>query len=335
MDVDWCLSCNCRIDPLTAKGPYCSAECLSFAEPSSSSRILAPVPAASADRRILQWLQTIPPHEPAGAPACPSPDDASASPLCVRPPKPLPQHQPELIKRMAGATPRPTLSVCSPTQVRAFHTPASSRTYSQAKSTTPSEASTSLTSLLSEPMVVTPAEESRFGAGISSLVPPWAHRDRTRSSAPREDDVKNTYYYSLPPLEKGRTSSVSKPKKTPSPRPAVSANRKPPAKKPARVGGWTSTPTETHTPTPVMFPSCRSFDVDWDEDGDILIPPDSQYHPAYRMKHEASYVEECDVRCRPRTPSPTHSMSSTGSSVLFMAPKRRGPVRGRVGVPCA
>ncbi|KIK23630.1 hypothetical protein PISMIDRAFT_679074 [Pisolithus microcarpus 441] len=53
------------------------------------------------------------------------------------------------------------------------------------------------------------------------------------------------------------------------------------------------------------------------------------------MKHEASYVEECDVPCRRRSPSPTHSMSSTGSSVLFMAPKRRGAVRGRVGVPRA
>ncbi|KAI6001056.1 hypothetical protein F5J12DRAFT_894679 [Pisolithus orientalis] len=334
MDVDWCLSCSCRIDPLTAKGPYCSAECLSFAEPSSSSRIMATPPAASAACRIREWLQTIPPHDPAGAPAHPSQDGTSTSLISVRSPKPLPQHQPELIKRMAGATPRPTLSVSSPTQVRAFHTPASSRTYSQAKSTTPSEASTSLTSLLSEPMVVTPAEECRFGTGISAFVPPWAHRDRTRSTAPREGAVKNSYYYSLPPLEKGTSSSEFKPKKTPSPRPAVFVNRKPPAKKPTRVGGWTSTPTETHTPTPVIFPSCRSFDVDWDEDGDIFIAPDSQYHPAYRTKHEASYVEEEIVYCA-RSPSPAGSTSSTGSSVLFMAPKRRGGIRGRVTAPRA
>ncbi|KAI6149719.1 hypothetical protein BKA82DRAFT_997999 [Pisolithus tinctorius] len=334
MDVDWCLSCSCRIDPLTAKGPYCSAECLSFAEPSSSSRIMATPPAASAACRIREWLQTIPPDDPAGAPALPSQDGASTSPISVRSPKPLPQHQPELIKRMAGATPRPTLSVSSPTQVRAFHTPASSRTYSQAKSTTPSEASTSLTSLLSEPMVVTPAEECRFGTGISAFVPPWAHRDRTRSTAPREGAVKNSYYYSLPPLEKGSSSSEFKPKKTPSPRPAVFVNRKPPAKKPTRVGGWTSTPTETHTPTPVIFPSCRSFDVDWDEDGDIFIAPDSQYHPAYRTKHEASYVEEEIVYCA-RPPSPARSTSSTGSSVLFMAPKRRGGIHGRVIAPRA
>ncbi|KAI6044196.1 hypothetical protein EDC04DRAFT_2599549 [Pisolithus marmoratus] len=317
MDVDWCLSCDRRIDPLTAKGPYCSAECLSFAEPSSSSRLLATPPAVSATRRIR-------------APAHPS-----TSPLSVRSTKPLPPHQPELIKRMTVAAPRPTLSVSSPTQVRAFHTPASSRTYSQAKSTTPSEASTSLTSLLSEPMVVTPAEEGRFGTGIGALVPPWAHRDRTKSSAPREDELNSSYYYSLPPLEKGRSSSDSKPKKTPSPRPAVFANRKPPAKKPTRVGGWTCTPTETHTPTPVIFPSCRSFDVDWDEDGDIFIAPDSQCHPAYRTKQKVSHIEEEVVQFCPPSPSPARSASSTGSSILFMAPKRRDAVRGRLATPRA
>ncbi|KIJ62007.1 hypothetical protein HYDPIDRAFT_30827 [Hydnomerulius pinastri MD-312] len=352
MDVDWCLSCERRIDDFpSTSGPYCSPECLSYAQPSSSSRILPPPPATSGDYRIRQWAQAIPPHVPAGAPSRPFTDSAACPPAStlvapfeLSPPSPRSRQQPtpKLIERAAVSTPLPTLCVSSPAHVRPLPpTRATSRMYSQPTPHTNttasmSEASTSLTSLLSEPMVATPDEDCSFGANIGALVRSWVHRDRDSSTkAIKEEYVIEKvadYFPSVPQVKKNSSpaSSSKKSKKTQSPSSAPIFRYKSPAKKitPSHERDH-STPTHSHTPTPVVFPSCRAVELDWDddEDDDIAVAPPAQYD--YRQTHEAQrpHLEE-DIHWT-RAPSPAASVSSTGSSVLLMAPKRWDGIRGR------
>ncbi|KAL4062470.1 hypothetical protein V8B97DRAFT_1916841 [Scleroderma yunnanense] len=341
MDVDWCLSCERRIDGFSpTTGPYCSRECLSYAQPSSSSRLLAAQQHTPDTYRIRQWAKAIPPHVPAGAPAHPFADrsSASVSPSNPRPPLSLfrRQHTPKLIERTAVSTPLATLCVSSPAQVRPSHpSRTSSRTFSQAKTDTTgtvSEASTSLSSLLSEPMVVTPDEDCSFGAGISALVRSWIHRDRERSVVAREEYLEKPQDYFSSPRAK-RPSSPSffdRSKKTPSPRSPLVPDRKPSVRRRTRTHERGSTPTETHTPTPVVFPSSRAVDLDWDgdeESPEIIFAPRAQYHPAFQTKSELPYEE--DVHWT-RSPSPAPSASTTGSSILLMAPKRWDSSRGRL-----
>ncbi|KAG6335740.1 hypothetical protein ID866_3348 [Astraeus odoratus] len=361
MDVDWCLSCERRIDGLDATtGPYCSPECLSSAQPSSPSRTPAFHPAASDAYRIREWAQAIPPHVPAGAPTYPFADlpcttitttattpttpSVPSSPFEIRSPRPTFRQQPtpKLIERTAASTPLPTLAVSASAQVRPLHRPrATSRAFSQAKTNTTgtvSEASTSLTSLLSEPMVVTPDEDYSFGAGIGALVRSWVHGDRPPSRAAAEDcllEKAQDYFSAVHPRAKNHPShsSSKKAKKTLSPHPAPLLRNKSPVQKPSRTYERRSTPTtQTHTPTPVIFPSCRAVDVDWDEEDEeqeIVAAPRAQYHPAYRPK-----LVEDDVHWT-RAPSPAASVSSTGSSILIMAPKRRDTGRSRLATGAA
>jgi len=325
-------------------GPYCSPECLSYAQPASSSRLLASPQSPPDAYRIHRWAKAIPPYVPAGAPALPFADHLCSPPAPVSPSDPRPSHPhsrrqptPKLIERTAVSTPLPTLCVSSPAQVRpSHHSRTSSRTFSQAKTNTTgtiSEASTSLTSLLSEPMVVTPDEDCSFGTGISALVRSWVHRDGERSVVAREVFVEKPQdYFSSPPPRARKPSSRSsseKAKLTLSPPSPPVAQRKPRAENLPRTYELASTPTETHTPTPVIFPSSRAVELDWDEDAEgpeIIIAPRAQYHPAYRTKS----VKPCNDAPCARAPSLASSVSSTGSSILLMAPKRWDSARGRL-----
>ncbi|KAH0836584.1 hypothetical protein J3R83DRAFT_8284 [Lanmaoa asiatica] len=363
MDVDWCLSCERKLvcpafppppfprsqlaqdDFPSASGPYCSPECLSYAQPSSSSTLRVhpfPLPASGA-YHIRQWAQAIPPHIPAGAPTRPFADlpPAFPSPLpSERPPSPRARHQPtpKLIERTAASTPLPTLCVSSPAHVRPPHPArAPSHTYSQ-PTTCMSEASTSLTSLLSEPMVVTPDEDASFGANIGALVRSWVSRDRANSTKSTKDVYvieKVTDYF--PALPQGKetsspSSSCKKSKKSPPHSPAPLCRHKPPPKK-LLPSSDRDRSTHSHTPTPVIFPSCRAAELDWvdgeDEDEHELVAPQPQYHPTYYHKYEPQRQTE-PVHWT-RAPSLSSSISSSDSSVLLMAPKRWDAVRGRKG----
>lgn len=368
MDVDWCLSCERKLvrspfpfsippsqfpqdDIPSASGPYCSPQCLSYAQPSSSLRV-HPIPLPTSGASCIRaWAQAIPPHIPAGAPALPFADLPPSSPSprpSERPPSPRARHQPtpKLIERTAASTPLPTLCVSSPAHIRPPYPARAPYHYSQpniATNTTTcmSEASTSLTSLLSEPMVATPDEDASFGANIGALVRSWVSRDRADSTKSTKDVYvieKVTDYFS--PVPQGKkpsspSSSSKKSKKTLAHSPAPLCRHKPPTKKVAPSSHMDrSTPTHSHTPTPVIFPSCRAADISWvdgeDEDEDeIVVAPQPQYHPAYHQEYEPHPQTE-SVHWT-RAPSFSSSVSSSGSSVLLMAPKRLDGIRGRKG----
>lgn len=360
MDVDWCLSCErklvcssslvalprlqCTQDDLPSEsGPYCSPECLSYAQPSSPRAHASPL-ATSGAYRIRQWARAIPPHIPAGAPTLPFADlPPSSSPVSTeRPPSPRQRYQPtpKLIERTAAST-LPTLCISSPTHVRPPHPArAPPHSYSRPTNTTTcmSEASTSLTSLLSEPMVATPDEDASFGANIGALVRSWVNCDRAHSAKSTKEDCiieKVTDYF--PPLLHGKKpppppSSSKNSKKTPPQSPAPAFRHKLSAKKVVPfLDRDRSTSTHSHTPTPVIFPSCRAADLDWvdgDEDEDeLVIAPQPQYHPTYYRKHEPQW--ETEPVHWTRAPSLSSSVSSSSSSVLLMAPKFRDNIRGR------
>jgi hypothetical protein len=345
MDVDWCLSCDRRIviiclsllldhislqpqDGLaSASGPYCSPECLSYAQPASSSPRLATqvAPPAPNTHRIHQWAAGIPPHVPAGAPSSPfaeafEPSSASNQSTRRSPsPRARSQATPKLIERTSATAPVPTLCVSSPAQVRPL--PPARSTHcayfngNTASNTTASmsEASTSLTSLLSEPLVATPDEDSPFGIG--AFVRSWVHRDREHAKSSNEEVVEEIKTY-FPPYLTAKTSpprsKKAKINQLPSPAPVI--RQKFPVMKATHFNDRDrSTPTDSHTPTPVVFPSCRTAELDWDDDEESFIPQAHFHH-----KFEAS-------------PSLAPSASSsTGSSILLMAPKRLG-VRARRG----
>lgn len=349
MDVDWCLSCERKlVRPLPfvpfprsrftqddLPGPYCSPECLSYAQPPCSSRIHPlPLPDSGA-YRIRQWAQAIPPHIPAGAPAQPFADLAPATPSQLpseRPHSPRPRHPPtpKLIERTAASTPLPTLCISSPAHVRPPHPPrAPSQSYARPANTTTSmsEASTSLTSLLSEPMVATPDEDASFGVNIGALVRSWVNYDRAKCA--KEDYVieKVTDYF--PALPQGKKTSFSpssskKSKQAPPPSPAPVYRHKSSVKKVVPFVHRDRS-THSHTPTPVIFPSCRAAELDWvdgeDEDEDEMVwAPQPQYHPTYHQKYEPQ--PQFEPVHWTRAPSLSSSVSSSDSSVLLMATKR-------------
>ena len=336
----------------SASGPYCSPECLSYAQPSSSLRVHpSPLPASGA-YRIREWAQAIPPHIPAGAPALPFADlpPSSPSPLpSERPPSPRIRHQPtpKLIERTAASTPLPTLCLSSPAHVRPPH-PARPPHHTYSKPTTAantttcmSEASTSLTSLLTEPMVATPDEDASFGVNIGALVRSWVNRDRSNSTKSTKDlcviEKVTDYFPAVPQGKKtcSPSSSPKKSKKTPAHSPPPVSRHKLPAKKVAASPHRDpSTPTHSHTPTPVIFPSCRAADLDWvngddDDQDEIVVAPQPLYHPTYYQKYDSQrHIEPIHWT---RAPSLSSSLSSSDSSVLLMAPKRWDGVRGRKG----
>lgn len=363
MDVDWCLSCERKlVRPILSLqcpphsnlaqddlGPYCSPECLSYAQPSSSlCAHPCPLP-SSGTYRIRQWAQAIPPHIPAGAPTLPFADLPPASPSLLsaeRPPSPRARHQPtpKLIERTAASTPLPTLCISSPAHVRPPHPArAPSHSYSRPNTTScMSEASTSLSSLLTEPMIATPDEDLSFGANIGAFVRSWVNCDRVKNA--KEDYVPviekvTDYFPPLPPQQKKPSSSPSsskKSKKTPPQSPAPAFRRKQSVKKVApALDKYRPTSAHSHTPTPVIFPSCRAAELYWvggqdeDEDEDeqqMVVAPRAQYHPAYYQKYEPQ--REIDLVHWTRAPSLSSSVSSTNSSVLLMAPKCRDATGG-------
>lgn len=337
MDVDWCLSCDRRIDGLTtASGPYCSPECLSYAQPASSSPRLATQVAAPAPNTHLihQWAAAIPPHVPAGAPSLPfaeafEPTSVSTQSTRRSPsPRARSQATPKLIERTSATALVPTLCVSSPAQVRPL--PPARSTHCAyfngitASNTTASasEASTSLTSLLSEPLVATPDEDSPFGIG--AFVRSWVHRDREHSRSNNEEVVEEIKTY-FPPYLSAKTSPPrsKKAKIIQSPSPAPMIRQKFPVMKATLFNDRDrSTPTDSHTPTPVIFPSCRAAELDWDDDDD---DNESFVQQAHYQHFQQKY--------KPQTRSPSLSPSAssgTGSSILLMAPKRFG-VQGRRG----
>lgn len=189
-----------------------------------------------------------------------------------------------------------------------------------------SEASTSLTSLLSEPMVATPDEDASFGVNIGAFVRSWVNGDRAKGT--KEDYVieKVTDYF--PPVSqvKKTSSSASYSKKPKKPPPSPVSHHKPYVKKvvPFRDRDHSA----SHTPTPVIFPSCRAVELDWvdgeDEDEDeMVLAPQPEYHPTYYQKHES-------VRWT-RPVSLSSSVTSSDSSMLLIAPKGRDGCRGRRG----
>ncbi|KAF8141700.1 hypothetical protein EV363DRAFT_1413039 [Boletus edulis] len=344
MDVDWCLSCERKLDDLpSTSGPYCSPECLSYAQPSSSLRT-HPFPLPASGTYIRQWAQAIPPHIPAGAPVHPFADilpDSPSTPPNERPPSPRLRYQPtpKLIERTAASTPLPTLCVSSPTHVRPPH-PARppSRSYARPANMTTcmSEASTSLSSLLSEPMVATPDEDVSFGANIGAFVRSWVNYDRAKCT--KEDYVieKVTDYF--PPPPQGRktsypSSSSRKSKKTPPQSPApLHRHKQSPKKLVPSADRDRSTSSHSHTPTPVIFPSCRAAELSWvdgeDEDQDEMVPA-----PQFHYHHHHKYEPQRDIEPVhwTRAPSLSSSVSSSDSSVLLMAPKYRDGFRGCKG----
>jgi len=337
MDVDWCLSCERKLnDSRFTSGPYCSPECLSYAQPASTSRIPAQSQPAPNAHRIHQWAAGIPPHVPAGAPSRPFAErehvstTSSASPLSVRrspSPRVRTQATPKLIKRTSATTPVPTLCVSSPAQVRPLPPSRSAHcayTNGGTASTTTastSEASSSLTSLLSEPLVATP-EEGDCHFGIGALVRSLVHRDREHAGKSTHEEVTEACF---PNFSSSKKTSLPRTKTSTMIQlsPARVVRQKPPIAKVALFHDRDrSTPPHSHTPTPVVFPSCRAADLDWDDDEDDKETYVSQahYHP-----HQQKFEPQA------RAPSSSPSDSSSGSSVLLMAPKRWDGVRGRRG----
>jgi hypothetical protein len=183
-----------------------------------------------------------------------------------------------------------------------------------------SEASTSLTSLLSEPLVATPDEDSPFGIG--AFVRSWVHRDREHGKSNNEEVAEEIKSY-FPPYLSAKTSPPRSKKANiiQSPSPAPMIRQKFPVMKATLFNDRDrSTPTDSHTPTPVVFPSCRAAEFDWDDDDD----DNESFVPQAHYQH---------LQYKPQMRSPSLSpsaSSSTGSSILLMAPKRLD-VQGRRG----
>jgi hypothetical protein len=179
-----------------------------------------------------------------------------------------------------------------------------------------SEASTSLTSLLSEPLVATPDEDSPFGIG--AFVRSWVHRDREHAKSSNEEVVEEIKTY-FPPYLTAKTSPPrsKKAKIIQSPSPAPVIRQKFPVMKATHFNDRDrSTPTDSHTPTPVVFPSCRAAELDWDDDEESFVP---QAHFQHKFEPSASLAPSAS--------------SSTGSSILLMAPKVRARRCGHVIAP--
>lgn len=282
--------------------------------------------------RIHEWAAGIPPHVPAGAPSRPFAEHGSEaspiSPLSTRShsPRVRTQATPKLIARTSATTPVPTLCVSSPAQVRPLPPSRSTHcAYPAASNTTASmsEASTSLTSLLSEPLVATP-EEGDSPFGIGAFVRSWVHRDREHAKSTNEEtieEIKSCFPHFSPP----KKTCSPRAKKSTMIRLSTPARVVRPKSSAAKLSFFhdrdLSTPPQSHTPTPVIFPSCRAVELDWadDEDDKECFVSQAHYHPRYQQKFEP----------QARAPSPSPSNSSTGSSVLLMAPKRWDGIRGR------
>lgn len=281
--------------------------------------------------RIHQWAAGIPPHVPAGAPSRPFVEQvsgtSSASPLSPRqPPSPRVRNQatPKLIKRTSATLPVPTLSVSSPAHVRPLPPTRSTHcAYSNGNtSNTTSEASTSLTSLLSEPLVATP-EEGDCHFGISALVRSFVHRDRENANSTNETVIEQVNFTPSPSSKKTFPPHTKKSPVIQSTPPAH-VRQKSPVKKISLFHDRGRSTPHSHTPTPVVFPSCRAAELDWDDDEDdneSFVSQVHYHHPHYQQKFEP----------QARAPSPSPSNSSTDSSVLLMAPKRLDGIRGRRG----
>ncbi|KAH7926392.1 hypothetical protein BV22DRAFT_1032889 [Leucogyrophana mollusca] len=337
MDVDWCLSCERRIDDFSrASSPYCSPECFSYAQPVASS-------SAIQLNRIRQWAQGIPANEPAGAPSHPFASQPISTPN--RSPSPSTHatapHTPKLITRTSATIPLPTLCVSSPASAHVPRTPsprlspAVSRAYTN-ETATASVASTSLTSLLSEPLIATPDDcPQQVGFGITALVKAWVHHSSKCAKGCTKEDhhgdaplpaIDESKYFPPQP-SKTKQFKHSAPSPSPSPPPV---RRKITPKKSTHPYDHTNV-TPTHTPTPVVFPSCRAADLeDWDDEED---EEDHFFSPQRVSKYEQAYIEESQWR-RPVSPSPSRSStSSTGSSVLVMKAREHqwDAARGRRG----
>lgn len=144
-----------------------------------------------------------------------------------------------------------------------------------------------------------------------------------------------SYFPPQPQVKKAPSPSHKKPKKTQLHSPVPISHHKPhakgmiPSQEPDR-----STPTYTNTtPTPIVFPSCRAAELDWVDDADHeqsrVVAPQAQYHPVYYKKWESRRPQTQEDVHWTRAPSLSTSVSSTGSSVLLMAPKRWDSIRGR------
>ena len=171
-------------------------------------------------------------------------------------------------------------------------------------------------------MVATPDEDASFGANIGALVRSWVNCDRAKGT--KEDYVieKVTDYF--PPLPRGKktsfpSSSSKKSKQIPPPSPAPVYRHKPAKKVVPFVHRDRS--TYSHTPTPVVFPSCRTAELDWvdgeDEDEDVMVyAPQPTYYQKYEPQPQFEHVHWT------RAPSLSSSVASSDSSVLLMATKR-------------
>ncbi|KAH7913066.1 hypothetical protein BJ138DRAFT_1082382 [Hygrophoropsis aurantiaca] len=335
MDVDWCLSCERRIDDFSRSlSPYCSPECLTYAQPMASSSSIQL-------NRIRQWAQGIPPNEPAGAPSHPFARQPISAPN--RPPSPphvAVAHTPKLITRTSATTPLPTLCVSSPASAHVPRTPsprpspALSRAYTN-ETATASVASTSLTSLLSEPLISTPDDcPQQAGLGITALVKSWVHPGIKCSTGCTKEDhhddahlpaVVEAKFFSPQPSPTTKSKHIAH-----SPQPSPAPVRRKLAIKKFEQSYDITNLTPKHTPTPVVFPSCRAGDLeDWDdeEEEDRFLPP--QHVP----KYEQAYLEESRWRRPVSLSSSNSSVSSTGSSMLVMKAREHqwDAARGRRG----
>ena len=374
MDMDWCLSCEKHIEYASPHAPYCSPDCFPSAQPaqplastSSSHSVYltqhpAPAPDTSMDSaRILSWAAAIPSNDPAGAPTDPFADACPEELICVfqipersspslrRSPSPRPQQKPKLINRTSATTPLPTLCVSTPAQfrppaVRTASTAAQASTIHKRPSTSgdmiasTSGASTSLTSLLSDPLIATPSDcSSAFGfAAIATHVKAWVHHSKSEKAGHRWEDEEDKLPFPCPPPFKYTSQPAARPhrpRRSTSPAqlqsPPLTAREPKASRKPS-----STTPLpfvlskedtrcgSSHTPTPVMFPSCRTGECE--DDFDILVAPS----PPARACHAClpdSFDDQSDT--------------SSCSAVQMKTRLRRRPVgaqwngaRGRRGV---
>ena len=178
-------------------------------------------------------------------------------------------------------------------------------------------------------MVATPDEDASFSANIGALVRCWVGRDRANSTKSTNQDwvieKVTDYFPSLPQGKKTSSppSSSKKSKKTsPHSPPLVNRHKQSAKKTVAFPDRDHSTPTHSHTPTPVIFPSCRAW-VDDEDDAqeELFVAPRPQYHPSFQKYEPQRQVEP--VRWS-RAPSLSSSVSSSDSSVLLIT-RRKGP----------
>jgi len=171
--------------------------------------------------------------------------------------------------------------------------------------------------------VATP-DEGDCSFGFGALVRSLVHRDREHAKSTNEEAAQEI---------KCRISHLSSSKKAPPrskkptmvrpPSPPRAIRQKSPVAKCAfSPENGLSTSHNSHTPTPVVFPSCRAVEVDWDGDED---DEDSFVSQAHYPRYQPKYMPQA------RAPSCSPSDSSSGSSVLLMAPKRLDAMRGRRG----